>query len=112
MANLFRRVGFRSGSDSDDDTPRGQSTVVIQDSGSGDLKFVGDIGGNTSEITYQEASGAPVEVKSPLGYAVGPVTILFLNISKMVGTGIFSTRTYTIGPRWVGPLTIIQLHQS
>ena len=58
----------------------------------GDLKYVGDKGGNTYEIAYQEASGAPVERQSPLGYAVGPVTIVFLNLSKMVGTGIFSTR--------------------
>jgi hypothetical protein len=38
-------------------------------------------------VGYQEASGAPVETQSPLGYTVGPVTIIFLNLSKMVGTG-------------------------
>ncbi|KAF3047948.1 hypothetical protein E8E11_008899 [Didymella keratinophila] len=48
-------------------------------------------GGNTSEIAYQEASGAPVESDSPLGYSVGAVTIIFLNLSKMIGTGIYST---------------------
>lgn len=95
MANLFRRIGFRSHSDQDEEVSRGQSTIAFEDSSSGELKFVGDLGGNSSEIAYQEASGAPVEVKSPLGYRVGSVTILFLNLSKMVGTGIFSTRTYT-----------------
>jgi amino acid transporter len=39
----------------------------------------------------EEASGAPVETHSSLGYAVGPAAILFLNFSKMVGTGVYST---------------------
>lgn len=59
------------------------------------LKFTTETGGNTSKATYQEASGAPVEVNSPLGYSVGWVTVVFLNLSKMIGTGVFSTRTYT-----------------
>lgn len=58
------------------------------------LKFTTEVGGNTSKATYQEASGAPVEVNSPLGYSVGWVTVIFLNLSKMIGTGVFSTRTY------------------
>lgn len=58
----------------------------------GNLKYVGKTAGNNSEISYQEASGAPVEIQSPLGYSVGGITILFLNMSKMIGTGIFSTR--------------------
>lgn len=58
----------------------------------GSLKFVAEGGQYSSYAGYQEASGAPVESKSPLGYSVGPVTIAFLNLSKMVGTGIFSTR--------------------
>ncbi|TID16827.1 high affinity methionine permease [Venturia nashicola] len=57
----------------------------------GTLKFVAEGGENSSYTAYQEASGAPVESKSPLGYSVGPVTIAFLNLGKMVGTGIFST---------------------
>lgn len=56
------------------------------------LHYTTDAGGNTSIPTYQEASGAPVEVISPLGYEVGLVTLVFMNVSKMVGTGIFSTR--------------------
>ena len=58
----------------------------------GKLKYVANKGGNNSQASYQEASGAPVEVNSPLGYKVGAITILFLNLSKMIGTGIFSTR--------------------
>jgi hypothetical protein len=58
----------------------------------GKLDFVVEQGGNGSKPSYQEVTGAPVEITSPLGLEVGPITILFLNISKMVGTGIYSTR--------------------
>lgn len=59
----------------------------------GSLTYVQvDQAGNGSAQTYQEATGAPVEVNSPLGYDVGPVTIIFLNISMMIGTGVYSTR--------------------
>lgn len=58
----------------------------------GSLEFTVAQGGNNSLPSYQEASGAPVETSSPLGYFVGPVTVLFLNISMMIGTGVYSTR--------------------
>jgi hypothetical protein len=58
----------------------------------GSITYVGNRGGNDAAPTYQEASGAPVERKSPLGYSVSSFTILFLNINMMIGTGIFSTR--------------------
>jgi hypothetical protein len=45
---------------------------------------------------YQDGNGAPVEQMSPLGYHVGWAGILFLNVSQMVGTGVFSTRTYSL----------------
>lgn len=57
----------------------------------GSFDFAVEHGANTDKVTYQEANGAPVESKSPLGYSVGWVTVVFLNLSKMVGTGIFST---------------------
>ncbi|KAK6073916.1 high-affinity methionine permease [Seiridium cupressi] len=57
----------------------------------GSVKYVGELGENDAPPTYQEAGGAPVESHSPLGYTVGPITILFLNISMMIGTGIYST---------------------
>ncbi|KAI5461703.1 amino acid permease-domain-containing protein [Mariannaea sp. PMI_226] len=57
----------------------------------GSIYYVAGKAGNDSEVSYQDTIGAPVEVQSPLGYTVGPVTIIFLNISKMIGTGIFST---------------------
>lgn len=66
------------------------------DSSDGDsFKYTNEVGGNTTKATYQEASGAPVEVNSPLGYSVGWVTVIFLNLSKMIGTGVFSTRMCT-----------------
>ena len=49
---------------------------------------------NSSVTTYQDASGAPVETSSPLGYSVGFLTAFCLNINQMVGTGIFSTREF------------------
>ena len=58
----------------------------------GSLEFTVAQGGNGSLPSYQEASGAPVETNSPLGYFVGPVTVVFLNISMMIGTGVYSTR--------------------
>lgn len=58
----------------------------------GSLEFTVAQGGNDSLPSYQEASGAPVEIDSPLGYFVGPVTVIFLNISTMIGTGVYSTR--------------------
>lgn len=58
----------------------------------GNLAFTRVQGGNDSKPTYQEAIGAPVESNSPLGYHVGWLTIIFLNVNQMIGTGIFSTR--------------------
>ena len=64
----------------------------------GDLAFRRVQGGNGAEAGYQEATGAPVERNSPLGYHVGWTTIIFLNVNQMIGTGIFSTRTSTHSP--------------
>ncbi|KAF2659756.1 amino acid transporter [Lophiostoma macrostomum CBS 122681] len=85
----FARFRFRGGSKNEVAT-----TTAVQDGteiSDGHLTYVAEQGGNNALPTYQEAVGAPVEVKSPFGYAVGPVTIIFLNISKMVGTGVYST---------------------
>lgn len=60
----------------------------------GSLEYVAQQGENGSVPTYQEASGAPVEIRSPLGYRVEWFTIIFLNIGQMVGTGVFSTREF------------------
>lgn len=57
----------------------------------GVLAYTHARGGNGSQAAYQEAVGAPVETRSPLGYHVGWLTIIFLNINQMIGTGIFST---------------------
>lgn len=72
-----------------DSTVNGADGGEISD---GSLKYVVEKGGNDADSSYQEASGAPVEQRSPLGYDVGPITIIFLNISKMIGTGVYSTR--------------------
>ena len=62
----------------------------------GSLEYTVAQGGNNSLPSYQEATGAPVETDSPLGYFVGPVTVIFLNISMMIGTGVYSTRKISI----------------
>ncbi|KAF8150647.1 high affinity methionine permease [Crassisporium funariophilum] len=44
--------------------------------------------------SYEDAavtSGAPTEKISPLGYHVDWISVIFLNVSKMIGTGVFST---------------------
>lgn len=64
----------------------------------GTMHYVAEKAGNDSGTTYQEATGAPVEINSPLGYDVGPVTIICLNVSMMIGTGIYSTRGYPLPP--------------
>ncbi|PGG96465.1 hypothetical protein AJ80_09827 [Polytolypa hystricis UAMH7299] len=70
------------------------SDTVIAD---GNLEFVREQGGNDSLPSYQEASGAPVEKQSPLGYQVHTFTLIFLNIGQMVGTGVFSTPASILG---------------
>jgi amino acid transporter len=61
---------------------------IIRD---GDLAYTLAVAGNGSKPSYQEAVGAPVESQSPLGYHVSWITVIFLNVNQMVGTGIFST---------------------
>lgn len=55
------------------------------------LQYAVEKGENNSLPSYQEVSGAPVETHSPLGYHVGSITIIFLNLSTIVGTGVYST---------------------
>jgi hypothetical protein len=90
MAALRQRL---FGGDSSKDSTNANATAVDDgELSDGSLKYVVETGGNDAPPTYQEASGAPVESQSPLGYSVGPITILFLNISKMIGVGVYSTR--------------------
>ncbi|KAK2038070.1 high-affinity methionine permease [Colletotrichum somersetense] len=84
----FPRRPFSSrthNTDADDTSGRGSDVT------DGSLHYVVEKGGNNSGPSYQEASGAPVETSSPLGYGVGPITIVFLNIGTMIGTGVYST---------------------
>lgn len=69
--------------------PSASDVSVIRD---GDLAYTVEKAENGSKPSYQEAAGAPVESKSPLGYHVGWLTVVFLNVNQMIGTGIFSTR--------------------
>ncbi|KAG5916135.1 hypothetical protein E4U42_007792 [Claviceps africana] len=75
-------------------SPSASASEVVYD---GELAFTRVKGGNGSDEAYQEAVGAPVERDSPLGYHVGWVTIIFLNVNQMVGTGIFSTPGSILG---------------
>jgi len=69
---------------------RGTHEFIIE----GDTQFIGEKGGNGAETTYQDVSGAPVESDNPLGYNVGWWSALFLNITMIIGTGIFSFRMF------------------
>lgn len=69
---------------------------LIDDGKNASLDYILEHGGNTDAPNYQDASGAPVESKNPLGYNVAFFTIIFLNIGQMVGTGIFSTREFEL----------------
>ncbi|KJA26265.1 hypothetical protein HYPSUDRAFT_199018 [Hypholoma sublateritium FD-334 SS-4] len=49
---------------------------------------------SAEDIRFEDAAvtnGAPIEKVSPLGYHVDWITVVLLNISKMIGTGVFST---------------------
>lgn len=70
---------------------------ILRDGG---LAYVRKTAGNGA-TGHQEVVGAPVETQSPLGYHVNWLTIIFLNLNHMVGTGIFST-----------PATILRLTGS
>ncbi|KAF4936127.1 High-affinity methionine permease [Colletotrichum fructicola] len=63
----------------------------VEQISNGSAQYIGEKGGNDAPPTYQDASGAPVENNSPLGYSVGPVTITLLNITMMIGAGVYST---------------------
>ncbi|KAK5636549.1 hypothetical protein RRF57_012261 [Xylaria bambusicola] len=76
------------------DTDRASNLEVVHD---GELTYTVVKANNGSGVTYQEAVGAPVESKSPLGYHVGWVTVIFLNVNHMIGTGIFSTPGTILG---------------
>lgn len=60
---------------------------------SGSLEYVAQQGENGSVPTYQEASGAPVEIRNPLGYRVEWFTIIFLNIGQV--------RVFCLGARCI-----------
>lgn len=62
---------------------------IIRD---GELSYTVAKAENGSGPSWQETVGAPVESHSPLGYNVGWLTVIFLNVNQMIGTGIFSTR--------------------
>ncbi|KAJ5460822.1 amino acid transporter [Penicillium daleae] len=66
----------------------GSDDYVIRE---GSTEYTAAEGLNSSTVTYQDASGAPVETTSPLGYSVDVIVGFCLNINQMVGTGIFST---------------------
>ncbi|KAI9151662.1 High-affinity methionine permease [Paramyrothecium foliicola] len=93
MGSLFEKVKVWS-STKDTRAPSGDAYTsdsepsVIRD---GDLAYTLAKAGNGSKPSYQEAVGAPVESQSPLGYQVSWITVIFLNVNQMIGTGIFST---------------------
>ncbi|RMZ77173.1 hypothetical protein DV737_g4504, partial [Chaetothyriales sp. CBS 132003] len=89
MVTLRWRKSADSGESGNIDNHNRNATTFIQNGG---LQYAVEKGENSNdEPSYQEVSGAPVESRSTLGYHVGSITIVFLNLSKMVGTGVYST---------------------
>ncbi|GAB1319272.1 High-affinity methionine permease [Madurella fahalii] len=86
-----RRRPFSGRDEESDNDPAPAASHGHSELSDGGLKYTLEEGGNDSPASYQEATGAPVERNSPLGYSVGPLTIIFLGVSKMVGTGVYST---------------------
>lgn len=99
-SNWRRPFGSKEYDDPGSDQARALDRVDSAEVTDGSLKYTLEQGGNDSKPSYQEASGAPVESHSPLGYSVGPVTIIFLNVSKMIGTGVYSTRKCDVAGAW------------
>ncbi|KAJ9607680.1 hypothetical protein H2200_007758 [Cladophialophora chaetospira] len=88
MVSLKWRKREESPATSESSQGNSGSTAFLK---GGSLQYAVEKGENSNEPTYQEVSGAPVETTSPLGHHVGSITILFLNLSTMVGTGVYST---------------------
>lgn len=86
------RRGFSDHHDSPSDNTFSSKESAVADG----ERYVSEKGGNNAQRTYQDASGAPVESQSPLGYSVGPATITLLNITMMIGAGIYSTRMFSV----------------
>ncbi|KAK8169961.1 amino acid transporter-like protein [Phyllosticta citrichinensis] len=82
---------YRASQDVESKGDHRSSIRRIASPGAESIAFVREQGANGSIPTYQVATGAPVEKESPLGYEVNWISIIFLNISQMVGTGVFST---------------------
>lgn len=87
MVSLRWRPRARSPPPTLENSNESQTTFLSE----GSLQYAIEKGDNSGVPSYQEVSGAPVEKHSTLGYHVGPITIIFLNLSKMVGTGVYST---------------------
>lgn len=88
MAAYFKNILRRN----DSDTTVDREVVKEKNAQIGDQLYDDD-----GRPVYQDGNGAPVEQVSPLGYHVGWAGILFLNVSQMVGTGVFSTRMLDMG---------------
>ena len=47
--------------------------------------------GISLDAAHKNAGGAPIEDESPMGKEIGWWSIVLLNLSSIIGTGIFST---------------------
>jgi hypothetical protein len=75
----------------------GNGGVPATQISTGSTQYISEKGGNNAATTYQDATGAPVERNSALGYSVGPFTVTLLNITMMIGAGIYSTPSSILG---------------
>ncbi|KAJ3758156.1 high affinity methionine permease [Lentinula raphanica] len=57
----------------------------------------------TGSVTVDDTFGAPIEIVSPLGYHVDWISVIFLNVSRIIGVGVFVTpATILLGVGSVG----------
>jgi hypothetical protein len=106
MASIFHRFSSSAGNKATATSSAHDIGINTDAAANGSLKYVAVTGDNTADTFYQHAASAPVETISPLGHNVGPITIIFMNVGKMVGTGIYSTRTRTNPPEQQRLLTL------
>lgn len=77
FANIFRGSKPEASPEVDTEASDTEASIIHD----GELAYTRVKGGNGSGPSYQEAVGAPVEVKSPLGHHVNWITVIFLNIN-------------------------------
>ena len=90
MLENFRWTGSKTGQTQSGETQSGSSYEAAGGSKSNSSDYVYATN-DTDGGSDLENQGTPVEKSNPLGYSVGPLSVVVLILQGVVGTGIFST---------------------